>query len=224
VSIAAFAGFPAAAYAARPLPDTAMRLCVAGHFSCQGHWTRLGGRTVYELSTRFALKGDGQIIPLVTGCTPSSASYCTVSNVGGGRCWSDNSQPGNMVKVVLNDCDPDSLGQAWTSYLGCGGGCLTWMVDLDGRCLNDPAGSLANGTQMQMWDCYTTINEDFAWQRVGPNGSQLLLGAENFEPLPGNPGCLSDDGDSSPGAPLVIETCNGGSNQRWYWPPAVHIA
>lgn len=201
-----------AAHVVKPVPAAAMRLCAAAHVSCAGHWTRIGGRPAYELGTRFAFRRDGRIVPLVQGC--NSSGYCTTSNVGGGKCWSDNQVSGNGVRVVLNDCNAYSPGQLWKDYISywnCSGGCLIWAVAYDGRCLNDPYGTSNSGTQIQMWDCYTTTYEQFRWENVGPNNSQLIMWVD------GTNACLSDDGNSSSGAPLVIETCNGGSNQRWVW-------
>lgn len=220
VSLAALVMPPLPARAVtRPVPGSLRVLCASAHFSCQGRWVHIGGKTVYELSTPVAITARGGIRPLVTGCNPSdNYNYCTVSNVGGGKCWSDNSQSGNGVKVVLNNCDPNSQGQSWVALSSLDGTGFTWAVANNLECLNDPGGTNAAGTQMQIWDCYVTKYEDFGFEFVGPGSSQVLLAVDSENPGSGSSSCLSDNGNSNSGAPLVIEPCNGGSNQRWYWP------
>jgi hypothetical protein len=199
------------ASATRPVPASLREFCASAHVSCKGHWTPIGGKSVYELDTAFALKGNGEAIPLATGCIDSS---CTVSNVGGGKCWSDNSQTGNGIKVVLNNCDPNSYGQAWGVVTGYGGAGLSWVAFFNNECLNDPSGSNSNGTQQQIWSCYYTTYEDYGYEAVG-SYDEIAVDAEN--PANGSSACLSDDGNSSSGAPLVTESCNGSNNQRWFW-------
>lgn len=172
------------------------------------------GTTAHELSTRSAAERDGRVVLAdAQGCN-SSGVYCTMSNVGGGKCWSDNQVSGNGVPVTLNNCNDDSSGQLWAwtlTYNKCSSGCLRWNVAYDGRCLNDPYGTGASGTQLQMWDCYTTTYEELEYENVGPNNSQYIFWVD------GTDACLSDDGNSGSGVHLVLETCNGGSNQRWVW-------
>lgn len=207
-----------AAHITRPVPASLRGFCAAGHFSCKGRWTRVGGRTVYKLSTRFAITGRGKIRPLATGCWPFGNNYCTVSNVGGGKCWSDDNNSGDGVPIVLNNCDPGSYGQDWQLMSGLGGVGLSWeVVGSTSACLNDPYGTNASGTQQQLWSCYATTYEDYGYAKVGPNGSQYLLAVDGENPSSSGDACLSDDGNANSGAPLVIESCNGSTNQRWYY-------
>lgn len=201
----------APASATATVPASLRAFCSAAHVSCNGHWTRIGGKSVYELNTAFALKGNGVVIPLATGCIDSS---CTTSNAGGGKCWSDNSQSGNGVKVVLNDCDPNSEGQAWGVVTGYGGSALSWVVFNNNECLNNPYGTNSAGTQEQIWSCYYTSYEDYGYE---VSGSDDLIAVDAENPASSSSACLSDDGNSSSGAPLVIESCNGSNNQRWFW-------
>ena len=209
-----------AAHVTRPAPASLRGFCAAGHFSCKGHWTRVAGRTVYKLSTRFALTGRGKIRPLATGCYPFGNNYCTVSNVGGGKCWSDNGNSGNGAPIVLNNCDPNSYAQDWQLiYPGLGGSGISWEVANSSvsQCMNDPYGTNTSGTQQQIWACYATKYEDYGYQNVGPNGSQYLLAVDGENPGSSGDACLSDNGNTNSGAPLLIESCNGSTNQRWYY-------
>ncbi len=202
------------------MPSALRQLCAVTHTSCQGQWTQLGGRRVYEISAPFALSTRG-IRPLVTGCNPNilpASTYCTSSNVGGGKCWSDNSQAGNGTKVILNNCDPQSNGQSWHAFSGEGGSGFSWVVDNAGQCLNDPNGSTTAGTQQQIWNCFPTTVEDYGVADVGPGGSQILLAVDGADPTSSSNACLTDNANSNSGAPLVIASCNGSSNQRWVWP------
>lgn len=213
-SITVFAATPSPAQAAaNPAPASIRALCASGHFSCRGHWVHLGDGKVYELDAPFALTGRGIIRPLVIGCNPSPE--CTWSNVGGGKCWSDDSQSGNGVKVVLNNCDPDSAGQLWKVGTSLDGKGLDFIVENNGECMNDPSGSSTPGTQEQIWSCYATTYEDYGSQLVGPGGSQDLLAVDALAPSAPGAACLSDDGNASSGAPLLVEACNGSTNQRW---------
>ena len=204
-----------AAHVTSPVSASLRKFCATVHVPCKGQWIRVGHRSVYALSTSFALKGDGKAIPLVTGC--HNEGYCTVSDVGGGKCWSDNSQSGNGVKVVLNNCDPNSAGQSWYVVSGYGGPGVSWIVQNNYECLNDPYGTNGSGTQQQIWNCYSTEYEDYGLTGVGPQTTQYLLAVDGENPSSGSSACLSDDGNSNSGAPLVIESCNSGDNQRWLW-------
>jgi hypothetical protein len=199
------------ASATRQVPASLRGFCAATHVSCKGHWIRIEGKSVYELGTTFALKANGEAIPDATGCIDNS---CTVSNVGGGKCWSDDSQTGNKVQVVLNNCDPNSEGQAWGVVTGYGGAGLSWVVFNNDECLNDPSGTNSAGTQLQIWSCYYTTYEDFGYEVVG---SDDLISVDAENPASGSSACLSDDGNSASGAPLLVEACNGSNNQRWFW-------
>jgi hypothetical protein len=218
VSLGLLAAPASASTAVRPVPAALRELCAATHSSCAGHWAHLGGRSAYEISTPFALTTNG-IRPLATGCNPNispSDTYCTSSNVGGGKCWSDNSQTGPGVKVVLNNCDPQSSGQSWHAYsLGSG---FAWTVANANECLNDPNGTKSAGTQQQIWTCYSTVYEEYGRVAVGPGNSQLLLAVDGGDPSSSSNACLTDNGNTASGARLVIASCNGSVNQRWVWP------
>jgi poly(hydroxyalkanoate) depolymerase family esterase len=68
------------------------------------------------------------------------------------------------------------------------------------RCLDDPAGATANGTQLQIWDCHGGANQQFT-----QNGRALqVLGK-----------CLDLPGNAAAGTRVQIWDCHGGTNQQW---------
>ncbi len=85
------------------------------------------------------------------------------------------------------------------------------LINHDGKCLDVPGGSGAGGLRMQQWSCNTN---DWQYWDVHPSGfygeGQLI---ENFYTKK----CLSVDGDTQPGAPVVQENCTPDSaSQNWY--------
>ncbi len=74
--------------------------------------------------------------------------------------------------------------------------------DNTAKCVDDNAGSSANGTRVQMWDCNGTAAQTWAMESDGTieiNGS-----------------CLDITGAGTANGTLVeLWTCNGGANQQW---------
>ena len=69
------------------------------------------------------------------------------------------------------------------------------------KCLDDNAGSTANGTKAQIWDCNSTIAQQWAY-----NGGALQVNGK----------CLDVTGAATANGALVeIWDCNGGANQQW---------
>jgi hypothetical protein len=74
--------------------------------------------------------------------------------------------------------------------------------DDSAECVDDNAGSAANGTKIQMWDCTGGAPQNWTMESngtIGINGS-----------------CMDITGGSTANGALIEEwTCNGGSNQQW---------
>jgi hypothetical protein len=116
------------------------------------------------------------------------------------------------------------------------------------ECVNDNAGSSANGTAVQMWDCNGSATSQ-SWTMesngtIGINGKCMDItgastangalieewtcnGGANQQWLavngelvnPGSGKCLDDPGfNTTQGTQLDLWTCNGGSNQQWSVP------
>ncbi|MGW5763803.1 endo-1,4-beta-xylanase [Streptomyces tendae] len=70
-----------------------------------------------------------------------------------------------------------------------------------GRCLDVPDASTADGTQLQLWDCHSGANQQWAYTDAG----ELRVYGDK---------CL-DAADSGNGAKVQIYSCWGGDNQKW---------
>ncbi|NUQ98988.1 MAG: beta-galactosidase [Streptomyces sp.] len=72
-----------------------------------------------------------------------------------------------------------------------------------GRCVDVPALSQANGTQVALWDCNGGANQQ--WTLT--SGRQLLVYGTK---------CLdAEAARTTPGTRVIIWDCNGGTNQQW---------
>ena len=72
-----------------------------------------------------------------------------------------------------------------------------------GRCVDVPNASTTNGTQVQLWDCHTQVNQ--LWTHT--SGRQLTVYGTK---------CLDAFGQgTTPGTAVIIWDCHGGANQQW---------
>jgi GH25 family lysozyme M1 (1,4-beta-N-acetylmuramidase) len=74
-----------------------------------------------------------------------------------------------------------------------------WLQN-GGKCLDDPNGSTASGTRLQVWRCLGNANQRWT---VVQDGTLRINGA-----------CLAEAGTGN-GAAVVLGPCNGTSAQRW---------
>jgi hypothetical protein len=75
-----------------------------------------------------------------------------------------------------------------------------------GKCLDVPNQSTTNGTQVQIWDCWSGANQQ--WTHTA-NGELTVYSG-------GSRKCLdASGGGTSNGTAAIIWDCHGGSNQRW---------
>ncbi|WP_284075277.1 endo-1,4-beta-xylanase [Glycomyces harbinensis] len=74
------------------------------------------------------------------------------------------------------------------------------------RCLDVPNQSTVNGTQVQIYDCWTGANQQ--WTHTAAGELSVYSG--------GSRKCLDASGGSSAnGTAAIIWSCHGGANQRW---------
>ncbi|RRR98071.1 RICIN domain-containing protein [Glycomyces terrestris] len=74
------------------------------------------------------------------------------------------------------------------------------------RCLDVPNQSTTNGTQLQIWDCWTGANQQ--WTATAAGELTVYSGTTRK--------CLdASGGGSANGTQVIIWTCHGGANQRW---------
>ena len=81
----------------------------------------------------------------------------------------------------------------------------TYVLQIEGKCLDDPNWAVANGTPVDIWDCNGGSNQ--AW----------VLGADGtIRPSFDSNVCLElPDWQTADGTKLDLWSCNGGSNQKW---------
>jgi hypothetical protein len=85
---------------------------------------------------------------------------------------------------------------------GGGPGSTTPLVNVNaGRCLDVPAQSQTNGTQVALWDCNGGANQQWATT----SSKQLMVYGSK---------CLDGQGTSN-GTAVVISDCSSGANQQW---------
>lgn len=74
------------------------------------------------------------------------------------------------------------------------------------KCLDVPNQSTQNGTQTQIWDCWTGANQQ--WTATA-NGEIAVYSGANRK-------CLdASNGGTANGTQAIIWSCHGGANQRW---------
>jgi hypothetical protein len=112
----------------------------------------------------------------------------------------DNGSP-----VSLYTCLPGAAAQQWTRTTL--GGLRT---PNSGRCLdvNGAGNSGVNGTGLQIWDCNGTPQQAFTLNQATGTFQSGIAGK-----------CLDDKfGDTTPGNPVILYDCNGGTAQTWTTP------
>src|SRR3954453_10941551 len=78
---------------------------------------------------------------------------------------------------------------------------------IGGKCLDAEGISSANGTKIQLWDCWGGANQKWSFN---PDGSIRGIGGK----------CLDAEGISSAnGTKIQLWDCWGGANQKWSFNP-----
>ena len=75
------------------------------------------------------------------------------------------------------------------------------IVGFGGKCVDDKGNSSANRTKIEIWGCSSTDQAE-NWK---------LSGGE----LVHNSMCANDKGSGGSGSPVILYSCNGGSNEKW---------
>ncbi|MHA6764024.1 ricin-type beta-trefoil lectin domain protein [Streptacidiphilus sp. PAMC 29251] len=129
-------------------------------------------------------------------------SYWSQNRDNGG-CAGATAASGTCSGVSQNTRDFARKFQPFTSGASTGGGGSASAVKsgVAGKCLDDFAGSSANGTKADLYDCNGTPAQAWTW-----SGSTLQINGK----------CLDVTGGSTAnGAPVELWDCNGGGNQVW---------
>jgi endo-1,4-beta-xylanase len=140
----------------------------------------------------------------------SACRGVTVWNLHDGASWIPGTFPGTGAAHLYNDnLQPKPAYFAVRDALAGGpgpgpGGHLRGVGS--NRCLDVPGQTSQNGTQLQIWDCWSGSNQQWTYTSSGQltvysGGSQRCLDAEGA--------------GSANGTRAIIWTCHGGANQRW---------
>jgi non-reducing end alpha-L-arabinofuranosidase len=170
----------------------------ANHWSIRGGNAQSGGLSTFFNGPR----------PNVAGYNPMRKEGAIILGIGG-----DNSvgaagtfYEGVMTAGFPSDATENSVQASITAagYSTSGGGAQQGVQIVggqSGRCLDDPNGTTANGTQMQLFDC-----NGLSAQRWTRTGSQLTVLGK----------CLDANGrGTANGTQVIIWDCNGQTNQQW---------
>ena len=231
-------------------PTTNFRFTTAMIEGGQNQWAILGGNAQSGgLATDFSgvrpsgynpMKKQGAIILGIGGDNSKGADgtfYEGVMTTGYASASTEAAVQANIVAAGYNT--------------GGGGGGATGPITSgvnSAKCVDDSAGSTANGNKIQMWDCQSG-NPNQQWT-VASNGTLQVYGkclditganynngtlvelwdcngggnqqwqASNGELVnPASGKCLDDPGSNTAnGTQLELWTCNGGANQQWHLP------
>ncbi|MEU7914004.1 arabinofuranosidase catalytic domain-containing protein [Microbispora bryophytorum] len=178
---------------------TAMVKGEPNHWAIRGGNAQSGGLTNYF---------DGR---RPNGYNPMKKEGAILLGIGG-----DNSVSGRgtFFEGVLTSGYPTAATEdavqaniAAAGYAPAGGGNPQQGVQIvggqSGRCVDVPNSSTANGTQLQLWDCWSGTNQRFT---VTSGKSLQVYGNK----------CLDAYGQGTAnGTQVIIWDCNGQTNQQW---------
>jgi endoglucanase len=132
----------------------------------------------------------------------------TSKKYGAATIYWDNGHNGQYGFALFNRSNNTVTQQGIINAImsGLGSGQQTGTVAIVGagshRCADVPGSPAANGTQAQLWDCYTGVNQQFTRTSAG----ELKVGGK----------CLDASGwGTTNGTKAVVWDCSGGANQRW---------
>ncbi|WP_081903380.1 arabinofuranosidase catalytic domain-containing protein [Microbispora rosea] len=169
------------------------------HWAIRGGNAQSGGLTTYF---------DGR---RPNGYNPMKKEGAILLGIGG-----DNSVSGRgtFYEGVLTSGYPSAATEdavqaniAAAGYAPAGGGNPQQNVEIvggqSGRCADVPDSSTANGTQVQLWDCWGGTNQRFTYT----SGKSLQVYGNK---------CLDAYGQGTAnGTQVIIWDCNGQANQQW---------
>ena len=174
-------------------------------------------------TSRFAIKGgnaqSGNLTTLWDGALPNGYSPMRKQGAivlgsggdcckpgGGANLSAGTFYEGAMVSGYPSDATENAVQANVISagYAPAAGGPGQQIVGVQsGRCVDVPNTSTTNGTQVQLWDCHTQVNQ--LWTHT--SGRQLTVYGTK---------CLDAFGQgTTPGTAVIIWDCHGGANQQW---------
>lgn len=133
-----------------------------------------------------------------------SGDYQAIISHHSGKCLEVEGEDSG-AQVRQQTCD-DSAAQKWKPE-PMGGGTYRFVSQLSGRCLDIPAGSTAQGTQLSQWDCNGASPQRFKLLAAGQYVTLVVQCSGQCVDLGG---WSTDDG-----AQVIQWDCHGGNNQQW---------
>jgi hypothetical protein len=156
-----------------------------------GQWAHANNQNS-NLTGNITLTGNYTTNPAITGLVDGQRGNTVRNNTT----FSSGSVPAEAARIIANAGPRD------------GGGTTTGVLRsaASNRCLDVPNQSTANGTQLQIYDCWSGANQQWTFTAAG----ELTVYAD------GNRRCLdASGGGTANGTAAIIWSCHGGANQRW---------
>jgi Ricin-type beta-trefoil lectin domain len=142
------------------------------------------------------------------GATDNAATPLSVplaplpSTAAGGSC---NVNAG--ITVPAHDITPKVAYTGTLTYTPAGSSSGTTssavhpIVGFGGKCVDDKGNSSANRTKIEIWGCSSSDQAE-NWKF---SGGELIHNGK----------CANDKGNGGSGSPVILYSCNGGSNEKW---------
>jgi hypothetical protein len=153
-----------------------------------GSVAALGTNTWHKLALTFSGTTITAVIDTTTVATLTDNVW-SVGQIGFGTSQGETAQFDNLSIVAVAGPPPPVSGPLVSAQ--------------SGRCLDVPNQSQTNGTQLELWDCNSGVNQQFT--QLANGGLRVYTNK-----------CLDVIGHATaPGSPVAIWDCNGGANQQW---------
>ena len=162
-------------------------------------------------------KTSGGVTASVTASAPVTEALTPLPATGGGQCTmtadmslptAETSKSGFTPSNYTAELDytpvssnPSPSASPSPSPVGGGPQPVHPIRGFGGKCVDDKGNSSANRAAVVIWSCNAT-DQAQGWKL---RGGELIHNGK----------CLNDKGSGGSGSPVILYTCNGGSNERW---------
>jgi hypothetical protein len=156
-----------------------------------GQWAHANNQNS-NLTGDMTVTGNYTTNPAITGLVDGQRGNTVRSNTT----FSAGSPPAAAAQIIA-DAGPRDGGSPSSGQL---------RGTASNRCLDVPNQSTANGTQVQIYDCWTGTNQQWTYSAAGE--LSVYAGATRK--------CLdASGGGTANGTAAIIWSCHGGTNQKW---------
>jgi len=154
-----------------------------------GQWAHANNQNS-NLTGNLSVTGNYTTNAAITGLVDGQRGNTVRNNTT----FSANAIPAAAAQIIANAGPSNSSGSGALRSVSAA------------RCLDVPNQSTANGTQLQIWDCWTGANQQWTFTAAG----ELTVYSGTTRK------CLdASNNGSANGTAAIIWSCHGGSNQRW---------